>query len=217
MPINAFQLHVTMPYFSAIPEDVVTNVWSLKFVTLAPTLTDWGLARARFITFYNAVYGATGFTAAPWMRLANTRWKGYDLNDPQPRAPRYDTTAALTPSVPANSVCTPETAVCLSFQGTQTSGIPQARRRGRIFLGGLAAPITPGTTTIFPLVASAATATVTTAASALKTGLTADGWTWSVYSRTDDAMVTVDNGWIDNAPDTQRRRGQAPSLRTLWS
>lgn len=217
MPINAFQLHVQIPYFTAVPEDVITNVWSLQFSTLEPLTANWTAAIARFQTFYATVYSATNFQMAPWCRPLLTRWKGYDLNDAIPRAPRHDVVAALTVSTLTSSGAVPEAAQCLSFQGVTVSGTPQARRRGRIFLGGLATPCDLGTASVFPATNGAARTNIPVAAAALKSGLTTDGWTWSVYSRTDDAMVTVANGWMDNAPDTQRRRGNTATARTTFS
>jgi hypothetical protein len=38
-----------------------------------------------------------------------------------------------------------------------------------------------------------------------------------VWSQVDQFAVEVDNGWIDNAFDTQRRRGQQVSTKTLWN
>lgn len=216
MPINGFQMHVTFPYFTGLPEDVVTNVWSFQYVTLAPSAADWLALRARLITFYGAVYGGTGFTSAPWLRPVNTNFKGYDLNDPIPRAPRYNTTTTVATTITTPCTAVPETAICLSFQGVLVSGQPQSRRRGRIYLGGLGVPVAGGSASTFPLIPTGQTTVVLNAATAFKAGCTADGWTWSVYSRTNDAMVTVDNGWIDNAADTQRRRGQQQTLRSVF-
>jgi len=46
---------------------------------------------------------------------------------------------------------------------------------------------------------------------------TAGGWDWVVYSPTNGNTVNVDNGWVDNAFDTQRRRGLAVTARTNWT
>jgi hypothetical protein len=42
-------------------------------------------------------------------------------------------------------------------------------------------------------------------------------WDWVVYSPTDDAYHEVANGWVDNAWDTQRRRGYKPTSRTTFT
>lgn len=216
MPLNGFQMHVSIPYFTGLPEDVVTNVWSFQYVTLTPSNADWLALRARLITFYGVVYATGNFTSAPWLRPTLTNFKGYDLNDAIPRAPRFNTTTTIATTITTPCSATPETAVCLSFQGVLISGQPQARRRGRIYLGGLGVPVSGGASSTFPLVPLTPTTNVLAAATAFKAGCTADGWTWSVYSRVNDAMVTVDNGWIDNAADTQRRRGQQQTLRTVF-
>jgi hypothetical protein len=38
---------------------------------------------------------------------------------------------------------------------------------------------------------------------------------WVVYSPKLDAFAEVDNLWVDNAFDTQRRRGERPTARTV--
>ena len=212
-----FQMHVTIPYFSNIPDDVVTNVWSFTYVTLSPADANWADLVTRLTDFYEDVYDTTGVLGNQWCQYGSTRWKGYDLSDPLPRAPKYDVVSAISAAVSSGSKCTPETAVCLSFQGTQISGSAQARRRGRIFIGAMGDPMTSGSTTAFPTLGSSKRSVIATAASNLLTGAAIDGWTWSVYSRADDVMVPVNNGWIDDAPDTQRRRGQAATTRTTWS
>jgi hypothetical protein len=40
------------------------------------------------------------------------------------------------------------------------------------------------------------------------------GATWSVYSPTDNAAYPIQQMYVDNAFDTQRRRGNAPTART---
>jgi len=39
---------------------------------------------------------------------------------------------------------------------------------------------------------------------------------WDVWSRRNASIASIFGGRIDNAPDTQRRRGQEPTTRTLW-
>lgn len=216
MAINKFKMQVTIPYFSGTAEDVITNDWAMQFSTLSPSGSDWIALRGALITFYNTMYGSSGYHMAPWLRPALTSWKGYDLNDPVPRAPRHSSVSAISGTVDATSTVTPETAICLSFQGDLLSGAPQSRRRGRVFLGGLGSPFVAGSASAFPLIDGTKTGAVTGAAGTLKTSLAALGWTWSVYSRVDDASVTVTNGWIDNAADTQRRRGQKATLRATF-
>jgi hypothetical protein len=112
-------------------------------------------------------------------------------------------------------------ALCLSYKADYVGGFPQARQRGRIYLGGFATLLAAGSASSFPAVSSTSRTAIATAATALKTGLFADGWVWVVLSPTNVALnaqntFTVTGGWIDNAADTQRRRGQKATARTSW-
>jgi len=47
----------------------------------------------------------------------------------------------------------------------------------------------------------------------------ATDWAWVVLNGLDATSTTtlpVDNGWVDNAFDTQRRRGLRPTVRTTF-
>lgn len=77
--------------------------------------------------------------------------------------------------------------------------------------------MTGGTASVMPVVTATQIASIATAAGNLKAGMTVDGWTWSVYSRTDNAMVSVTDGWMDNAPDIQRRRETPATSRTTFT
>jgi hypothetical protein len=140
-----------------------------------------------------------------------SRMKAYNLGDPIPRVPIAERTWTLGATASPTNYPN-EVALCLSFQGERISGENQARRRGRVFIGPLCGN---GTSSGGDVVPSATTiAKLTNAAIALAG--TADP-TWCVYSRADDEMVPVVDGWVDNAYDTQRRRGKAAAARTIWT
>jgi len=93
---------------------------------------------------------------------------------------------------------------------------PKQRRTGRVYLG--------------PLNSSAFAASggevylATAFINAMKAGIeqvttqaTAVGAHLMVWSRADAAVRQVTGGVIDNAPDTQRRRGVSSTARTVWT
>lgn len=41
-------------------------------------------------------------------------------------------------------------------------------------------------------------------------------WQWRIWSPTNNNSVLIDNGWVDNAWDTQRRRGVEATARTIF-
>ncbi len=215
--MSTFRAQFTIPFFTGIPEDVVENVWHFAFLTGSPVTADFNNLRDDLMFFYNSVYNnPIGPLMAAYVDPANSKVKMYDLADPTPRAPVYQSAAALSTANRSTGGSAPmETAICVSFQGTVISGVPQARRRGRIFLGGLSFIGAP-TTSTFPSVDSITRGDIAGAAGALKTAAIGHGWTWVIWSRATSTAVPVANGWVDNAVDTQRRRGNKATARTTF-
>lgn len=141
--------------------------------------------------------------------------KFYDLTDAQPRTPWA--TLAISTEPGAGQRLPDEVAVCLSYRAVFVSGSPNARRRGRVFIGPLNVNALSAANN-GDLVSGTLVTLMASAAVALKTAsdATAD-WSWVVWSTVDNAAREVLEGWIDNAFDTQRRRGRAPTSRVIWS
>lgn len=194
----------TMQAASGVPEDASVNVFHYGIVTPgsegATVLAAWQTFMRAIYTIFPSTVATTGHS----LRL-------YDLADPQPRAPYYtgawSFSAALTGS-PLPS----EVAICTSFQGARVSGQSQARRRGRMYLG----PLDTGVMSAAGRFDPTQQATIATAMKTLVDSLESSSITFGVYSPTDNALVTVENGWVDNAFDVQRRRGIVSTVRSLW-
>lgn len=160
-----------------------------------------------------ALYGSVASQFGNMMKATSQiKWKSYDMNDPEPRAPVLEASSTINPD---NTNTLPaEVAMVLSFQAVKVSGSPQARRRGRIYLPFLKSSLNGAdgrpTATIITAMATAAD-TLVTASKASTT------WKWVVYSPTDNAGRPVTDGWVDNEWDTQRRRGRVRTSRTLFS
>ena len=187
------------------PANFATNTWHCEAADTAAVIAF----NVQVANFYAAV--DTYFSVLT-KGTNGLRWKSYDKADPEPRAPRVTGVGNLTPG---GALGLPtEVALCVSFQSVALSGTPQARRRGRIFL---------------PFIEAAQNATdsrpsasmvngVAAAADALVTASkAATTWLWCVYSPTTGQSTEVDNGWVDNEWDTQRRRGRERTTRTLFS
>lgn len=94
---------------------------------------------------------------------------------------------------------------------------PAARRRGRLYLGPFNSTVltesagdlegTPSAALINALIG---------AADALQTALPANT-VWQVYSDAEVDNFPVVGGWVDNAFDSQRRRGNLATARTTWT
>jgi hypothetical protein len=215
-------LQVTFANVTALPEDNIVNTWHV----LADDATAGGLAAAlgiaatRLIDFYTAGAGTADKVSSYFTnKISNTadahHIKAYDLTTPSPRVPIIDATFSRVAAASATRV-PDEVALCLSYQADKVAGTPQSRRRGRIYLGplnGQAQNAGDGT-----LPATAFMNAVAARAAALAGASDTDAeWTWVVHSAKYGTDATVTNGWVDNAFDTQRRRGQRATARTTWT
>lgn len=197
---------VTFAIDSGIPEDRPVNTWAFTAVDKSTPVSDE--ITDDLIAFYNAVSGAFSGIYAQNGHVI----KFYDLADPQPRAPYYERTFNLT-SNPTQSPLPSELAICVSFQGNRVSGQDQKRRRGRVYLG----PLATGQNDNGRPLGTTLTAINAAADDLLTASNGSANYAWCVYSRTDDAMVVVTNGWVDDAFDVQRRRGLAPTTRRTFA
>jgi hypothetical protein len=197
-----------------LPSDVMTNTF--HWTELSPIGLE---AAADALTpviadFYESVYaGSLGMGNYMRPTLATVNW--YDLSQPAPRAP-YTLPLGATIPVVVTQLPT-EVATVLSFQGDQISGTPQSRRRGRIYIGAIAdAAVVPTTTSIFPRWTTSWLSGITAGATNFLLGNSVPGVRWSVWSPTDQSAALVTNGWVDDSPDTQRRRSVFSTSRQIW-
>lgn len=189
------------------PANYVTN--SLAFLSPG-TFADFTGLTALIKAFYDDI-PATYLSSE--LAQNGHEIKYYDLPGTPPNYPVEEDTFNLGTN-PGGTPLPQEVAVCLSFQGARTPGFPQARRRGRIYIGTLGtAANTSGRPTAAFITA------LTTAATTFKADVAAlaDPLDWAIWSVVDQAPVTVDNGWVDNVFDTQRRRGLLETSRTTFS
>nr|CRY96814.1 hypothetical protein [uncultured prokaryote] len=203
---------------SGLPEDQIVNTFHFE----GDAAVDPDNPVDMLFDFYKLppAGGGTALIASmPGQLLGTTMTvKGYDLEEAKPRVPFVETTTSISPSV--SNALPGEVAMCLSFQAAAESGQPQARRRNRVYLG----PFIENTN-----VGSRPTPTIrSTAIRAARDMLVAANasinWKWVVYSPTTAAASSpsaaywpVQNGWVDNAWDSQRRRGWSPTTREIWT
>jgi len=201
----AYRVQFTLHTVDANPENYVTNTWYAACTSDADALDFVSALRTFYSdirTMYSTVVAQNGHGI-----------KVYDMSDPEPRAPISEQTFNFTSPLSGNPLPT-EVSLCLSFQAEKLSGVPQARRRGRVYIGplntsGLATDGRP---------ASGIVTQLSGAGDALLTLSGAPGtWDWSVYSPTLGGTAIVNNGWVDNEYDTQRRRGRKFTSRTVFS
>lgn len=189
--------------YSERPEDAVTNTW--HFFNSSP-YEDIDNVRDMLNDFYNEVApDAPDSISSFYSGLSLTgKWtlKAYNLEDDKPRAPVQTWTG--DEEFGQSAILPTEVALVQSFQAAQESGLTQARRRNRVYLGPFKAAANNGNgRPDDDLVASMLFA----GKQLLIAADTSIRWSWHVYSPTQNAHYPVSNGWVDNAWDTQRRRG----------
>lgn len=206
MTICRFQC--SFPNTGGDTEDTIVNNWYFD-VTSADEEGNIAPVATALDTFYTTLIALLAGSHA-W---TTGRLKVYDIAEPTPRAPLYDDVLAIG-GTPASTRLPAECAVCLSFQGDQTSGVRQARRRGRVYLGPWGTAANDSTT---GLISTGVTGAIDTAATALLTASATDpDWAWIVWSPTTSTAVPVTNGWVDNAWDTVRSRGIDATTRVTF-
>lgn len=149
--------------------------------------------------------------------------KWYDLTDPEPRSPIRTTDFSFSPS--ASAILPNECAWCFTLEGAAVSGVPIGRRRGRLFLGPLSQAVMDPQEPDARIATSWSTPIVTGFAAAIA-DMEENSCTLQVLSRTlmgsppwtegelDAGTFTVVAVSSDNAFDTIRSRGAAPTVRT---
>jgi hypothetical protein len=235
MPDKLMRAQITIPLDSGVPDDVIVN--TLYFdgdEDLDQAATDDDYHQTAFTAITNFLHAIDNLILPVSVGPVATV-KLYDMRDPEPRVPEFEDLVSLTPT--ASPPLPNEVAVCLSFQAVQQSGQLQRRRRGRIFLG----PVANDANVVAVINGQARPKVemrdaICSAASSMKqTDLPigiGGSVRWAIYSKTtdlgggspptagtsiDDAFHDVDNGWIDDTFDTQRRRGPAATARATFT
>jgi hypothetical protein len=217
--MTTLRAQVALPNSGGIPSDTATNTWHFLQTGGSPeTAADDALTMLD--AFYQDIQGI--FSSIVNSPLDVTI---YDLEDAVPRIPIHTGVIAITPGSGGN--LPNEVAICLSFQGTQVSGNPPARRRGRIFLGPLDAGTVDTGGSDVP-VSDATCGLIRDSADTLRLAGGSLDCSWATFSPTTAgappwsvgeiaaSTLTVVGGWCDNAFDTIRSRGSVASERFLF-
>jgi hypothetical protein len=217
---DVYQVQNSTPYYTGIPEDVITNTWHFEWLGAGePNTAAFNNVRDNLKSFYTNIYTtAATATWAPWVNILGNRMKMYNLSDAKPRVPVLDEQVSLTGTKATNSAIATEVACVLSYHTDYTSGINKASQRGRIYLGGFSDVVVDvGTGASFPKFTTNWKSTIANAAPILASSMLDDSWGWVVYSRKLSQAFAVAGGWIDGSLDTQRRRQQGSPARTSWT
>lgn len=205
-----------IPYVTNVPRDVITN--TMHFLT-GGSISNADAATeiaSRLQAFYDEVYSEAN-TADTYVAWANAQVNVYDLSDLEPRVPIV-VPFIISPTNQADGVMPSEVAIVASFHAAPPI---TARRRNRIYLGGWSTLAgSSGTTTNPPRPNNATRAAIVSAMEGLHAANDVDV-TWSgrsgIGGGPEGVFWDIDGGWVDNAWDTQRRRGHEATSRDVWS
>ena len=213
---------------SGLPEDQIVNTFHFTGPA-QPDATNMAALCDAIEDFYDIPgtdqeIALNAYLSNAVMATNRHTFKAYNMEDAPTRVPVYQSTrAGTTPNT--NEPLPAEVAFCLSYRAAQVSGQNAAHRRGRIYLGPLST-----LSDSFDTATSVSRPTLQLQNDALEAGRNlraaalAIGYTWSVYSKRSVELGAPGNGGtfgtepiaeflVDNAWDTQRRRGVRPTAR----
>lgn len=215
-----YEIKVTLPYVSGAATDVSVNTFAVE----ADDDAAAAVAVGQIASLYD-VAGTGGTNAiSAWFSRTVSRVTNIGRIEARNRANAPgsppDVSVPMTVVAPlVNQAPLPEeVALAVSFRGAIIGGLPAARRRGRVFLGpfildtasnDVAVPHSKVNVVLVDDI-------VESFADFLAASIAAPTWTWQVWSTVNAAGVDVEAGYVDNAFDTMRSRGFAPTLRTAF-
>jgi len=222
---------VVLPSANGLPEDACVNTFAFESDAVTPVVGAVAVAN-RLVQFYNTLHGAgpptnttvSGCIATSISRaVAGARINVYNLGNPisLPLGSPILSSPWTVGEIGDEEVIS-EAAVCLSYHADLTdipeevgTTRPRARRRGRLYIGPIRSSLVTeldGSERRRPN--AFLMNTWTEAGRFLAIG--ADP-RWMVWSREDNVLRKVTGGFVDNAFDTQRRRGPAAGLRLTFT
>lgn len=199
--------------FTGIPRDIITNTLHFEWDgagTLAAAADD---IAARMDAFYTEAYSGSGLQA-PYVSWTQARCEIIDLSAPTPRIP--EVRAMPLPSVTGTCQIPTEVAAVFTFAAADQGGVVRQQLYNRIYIGGLANAAMDGSSAAaYPTLSVLVRSSIVSGASDLL-AFNNGALDWVQYSPTTNTARAIARGWVDNSPDTQRRRSVDASARTIW-
>lgn len=224
---------VELAHVNALPADSAMN----EFIYLSTETPPYDNAiteiAAQLLDFYNAPHGPAAETVAMFISSSMSRVVGvckihyYDITTVLSGAPAgspFHTHSWTLGGIKAGGTDLPaEVAVAVSYhsdyEGLPERGPnktrPRQRRRGRVFIGPLNSWAVGNTIAGRVTNNQSFRETLAGAAATMMTD-TATVVNWAQWSRVNARVSEIIGGHIDDAFDTQRRRGEDPDLRTIF-
>lgn len=206
---------ITFQNTSGLPEDVIVN--TMHFSGPEDSGTD---IVDKINVFYNGTPAGEPAPVCRYFGPQVSRVAGsmkielYNLDDPEPRV-AYQTWTGAPADAGSTEGLPSEVALCVSWQAAVVSGVPAGRRRGRNYLGPLG--INAVSATEPPRPVQALLDVIAASGSVLINEV--DAHPLAIYSTAGVTPVFYDvvTGYVDNAFDTMRSRGEKTTSRETFS
>lgn len=229
---RTYLAQITLHGISGIPSDVYMNSFHFRHPD-DPSPTEWTDLSDAIIAFYNdtpasvvpgdeAPTGSVGAMLSGAVTQNNHDLRFYEVSAAPPRLPVVEVVWNLD-EAPGVTALPEEVAICLSMKGDTVAGTDSgpgphlpARHRNRTYIG-------PTRTAFLDFAESAcrpslqAQSRIMNAFAAMGDASITAGFRPEVWSPTRDAGEAVQTFWVDNAWDTQRRRGGQPTSRLSFT
>lgn len=215
MPL--FRADVVMPMFTGLARDVVVNTFHFENATADKEEMAANM-EVVLKPFYEAIYGAGAADRVSYIDWTMVKARVFDLSEPTPRV-AAESLPFFTSAGLGGSTIPTEVACVASFQSAGLPGEVYQRRYNRIYLGALIPNrFEESTSTDFPRFTTGFQLLVTNAMKALQAAAPGPSTLWVQVSNATGSprSLPVTGGWMDNSPDTQRRRSVDSTSRTNW-
>lgn len=225
--IPTFKVVTTLERKSGIERDRVQNTWHYLAPSQTPTSTNYGEWMGQWQLFMDDLHtsmsgclgiGPEALRVEFFQLTAEKPPPGSGLGPPRSAGNMAWLTAPSAAGLPA------EVSICLSLDGTTvldseggpTGPRPAARKRNRKYIGPLGQGVVQAAaSTLEAVVVPAIRSLILSAWDArMNVGMATKGWNPVVFSPTLWATNPIKTTWVNDAFDTQRRRGEDPTIKT---
>lgn len=204
---------------SQLPEDRYVNTFHFDTSDTDPTMpfeTVANLIADRLEQFFDLTIVVGGSAISSFLARifdeSKVLVKVYRLSDPEPREPITIQYGMVNTTL--GGAMASEVALCSSYY----SGTNTPRNRGRVYIGPLKASAVDAPQGVPARPSLALRNTISSASKRLADHTT--GPIWSTLSKAIPGVLSageITDGWVDDAFDTQRRRGAPSTTRTIWA
>ena len=200
---------------SGLPEDRYVNTWAFSS-DVADTEVAQTAAMAKVANFFLTPPpggpAVKAYLAGTSIDESACELRAYWMGETPPRTPLIQ--EFIIGTLPTTQALPSEVAVCESYY----AGTNKPSNRGRVYIGPLHTGALGGSASQEPIVTGELQIALNNAGKNLAEDDT--GPRWCVLGlnagKTARELKVITGGWVDNAFDTQRRRGADATTRTPW-